>query len=324
MNTRMIAANTATTIRLAPTRSRHVDHTSAPKSQRLLQLGHLWRHRVCASLVGILALASGTLSAATTLQSTELSPGLYMISGNGGNVAFYANGTQSLLIDAQFAATAPQLQTELNRLANDHKIGTLVNTHFHKDHVDGNAIMGQGATIIAHPNTSKRLRADDKFNRAGLPTKTVASRETLTFGQLAVELQAMPASHTDTDVVVRFNQVNVVHMGDLFFADRFPFIDLNSGGSVAGYIANVKQVLASIDEKTKIIPGHGPLMDKAGLTRFLQMLEHTRAEVQQMQAQGMNVDAAVAKGLSSQWQSWSWNFINEERWIRTLYGQNAK
>ncbi len=324
MNTSMFAAHTATTTTVTPTGSPHIHQSAASQAARLLRIRPLWRHRVCASLVSMLMLASGALSAATTLQSTELSPGLYMISGSGGNVAFYANGAQSVLIDAQFATTAPQLQAELNRLAKDHKIGTLVNTHFHKDHVDGNAIMGQGATIIAHPNTSKRLRADDKFNRAGLPTKTVAIRETLAFGPHVMELQAMPPSHTDTDVVVRFQQVNVIHMGDLFFADRFPFIDLNSGGSVAGYIANVKQVLATIDEKTKIIPGHGPLMDKAGLTRFLQMLEQTHAEVQQMQAKGMNVEAAIATGLDAKWAAWSWNFINEERWIRTLYGQNAK
>lgn len=298
--------------------------TLPTRSMRQAASTHPIRRLARSLLLGLAVASPFSLMAATTWQSTELAPGLYMVSGNGGNVAFYANGSQSLLVDAQFAETAPQLQAELNRLVKDAKIGTLVNTHFHKDHVDGNAILGKGATIIAHPNTSKRLTADAQFNKAGLPTKTVAAKETLTFGKQAVMLQTMPASHTDTDLIVRFDQVNVLHMGDLFFADRFPFIDLNSGGSVAGYIANVKQVLASIDDNTKIIPGHGPLMNKAGLARFLQMIEQTQAEVAQLQAKGLDADAAVKQGLSAQWKSWSWNFINEERWIRTLYAEKTK
>ena len=302
-------------------------HSPQQKSQaKIAAKEQSWPRKLLFTLLTTISFATFTAPtfATPTYQSTELAPGLYMISGSGGNVAFYANGPQSLLVDAQYAETAPQLQAELARLAKDSKVGTLVNTHFHKDHVDGNAVLGQGATIIAHPNTSKRLSADAKFNKAGLPTKTINATETLTFGQQHVVLQTMPASHTDTDLIVKFEKVNVLHMGDLFFADRFPFIDLKSGGSVAGYIANLKQILASVDEQTKIIPGHGPLMDKAGLTRFLQMIEQTQAEVGQMQAKGLDVDAAVKQGLSAQWKKWSWNFINEERWIRTLYGQTGK
>jgi glyoxylase-like metal-dependent hydrolase (beta-lactamase superfamily II) len=129
----------------------------------------------------------------------------------------------------------------------------------------------------------------------------------------------MPVSHTDGDLVVWFKDANVLHTGDLFFADRFPFIDLNSGGSVSGYISNVKLLLSQIDEKTKLIPGHGDLMDKAGLERFLMMMQQTLAEVSALKAQGKTEDQIVAQGLSAQWKSWSWHFITEERWIRTLF-----
>ena len=129
----------------------------------------------------------------------------------------------------------------------------------------------------------------------------------------------MPVSHTDGDLVVWFKEANVLHMGDLFFADRFPFIDLKSGGSVAGYISNVKLLLSQIDDKTRLVPGHGDLMDKAGLQRFLTMMEQTLSEVNALKAQGKTEDQIVAQGLSAQWKSWSWNFITEERWIRTLF-----
>ena len=120
----------------------------------------------------------------------------------------------------------------------------------------------------------------------------------------------MPVSHTDGDLVVWFKDANVLHTGDF---------DLNSGGSVAGYISNVKQLLSQIDDKTKLIPGHGDLMDKAGLQRFLTMMEQTLAEVNALKAAGKTEDQIVAQGLSAQWKSWSWNFITEERWIRTLF-----
>lgn len=154
---------------------------------------------------------------------------------------------------------------------------------------------------------------------AGLPTETFVGEKALHLNGVNLKLVTMPVSHTDGDLVVWFKDANVLHTGDLFFADRFPFIDLKSGGSVTGYINNVKLLLSQIDDKTKLIPGHGDLMDKAGLQRFLTMMEQTLAEVNALKAQGKTEDQIVAQGLSAQWKSWSWNFITEERWIRTLF-----
>lgn len=244
---------------------------------------------------------------------------LYMLEGAGGNMAVLLNKQQSLLVDAQYDYMTPAIKASLQQLQADASIATLVNTHFHRDHTYGNSAIAAGKTIIAHQNAKIRLEADAKFDQKGLPTETITDVKTLDIGRQQVVLQPMPASHTDGDVVVWFKQQNVVHLGDLFFADRFPFIDLNSGGSVDGYINNIKQLLAQVDDHTKIIPGHGALMDKAGLQRFYDMMLATRAEVQAMRQQGLTADQAVAKGLSVQWQSWHWNFITEEKWIRTLY-----
>lgn len=262
---------------------------------------------------------SASAADAPKVSSQQLAPNLYLVKGSGGNIGALLGKDGALIIDAQFAATAPLVKAELQRLQSGVQVSTLVNTHFHKDHTDGNAALAGGAKIIAHQAVLSRLQSDAKFNKAGLPTETFSGEKTLQMNDQQVLLQTMPVSHTDGDLVVWFKAQNVLHMGDLFFADRFPFIDLNSGGSVTGYINNTKTILGQINDSTKIIPGHGELMDKAGLQRFLAMMEQTLAEVQAMKAQGLTADQAVAKGLSAQWKSWSWNFITEEKWIRTLY-----
>jgi glyoxylase-like metal-dependent hydrolase (beta-lactamase superfamily II) len=272
------------------------------------------------ALLGSALLACSAVAAdAPKVSSQQLAPNLYLVKGSGGNIGALLGKDGALIIDAQFAATAPLVKAELERLQSGVLINTLVNTHFHRDHTDGNAALAGGAKIIAHQAVLSRLQSDARFNKAGLPTETINGEKTLQINGQQVLLQTMPVSHTDGDLVVWFKAQNVLHMGDLFFADRFPFIDLNSGGSVTGYITNTKTILGQINDNTKIIPGHGELMDKAGLQRFLTMMEQTLAEVQAMKAQGLTADQAVAKGLSAQWKSWSWNFITEEKWIRTLY-----
>ncbi|MBP8227047.1 MAG: MBL fold metallo-hydrolase [Pararheinheimera sp.] len=251
--------------------------------------------------------------------SLELAKHLYMIKGAGGNIAAVVGPEGALVVDSQYEHMAPQIKAELESKQAGVQIKTLVNTHFHGDHVNGNAALASGAQIVAHTNVLTRLKADSKFPVAGLPTETFIGEKALSLNGVNLKLVTMPVSHTDGDLVVWFKEANVLHMGDLFFADRFPFIDLKSGGSVAGYISNVKLLLSQIDDKTRLIPGHGDLMDKAGLQRFLTMMEQTLAEVNALKAQGKTEDQIVAQGLSAQWKSWSWNFITEERWIRTLF-----
>lgn len=251
--------------------------------------------------------------------STELAPHLYMIKGAGGNIAAVVGPEGALVVDSQYEHMVPQIKAELESKEAGVQIKTLINTHFHGDHVNGNAALASGAQIIAHTNVLTRLKADSKFPVAGLPTKTFVGEKQLSLNGVDLQLVTMPVSHTDGDLVVWFKEANVLHMGDLFFADRFPFIDLNSGGDVAGYINNVKTLLGQINDKTRLIPGHGDLMDKAGLQRFLTMMEQTLVEVNAMKAEGKTEDQIVVQGLSAQWKSWSWNFITEERWIRTLF-----
>jgi cyclase len=257
--------------------------------------------------------------AAVQVEAQKLSAQLYYLKGAGGNMAAVTGPQGVLLVDAQFAEMAAKIQKKLAELSSNAKISTLVNTHHHGDHVNGNKVLGQGIAIIAHQNVYQRLSTDEQFDPAGLPTVLVDQRLNLTLNGEQIELLKMPASHTDGDIVVRFITSNVLHTGDLMFADRFPFIDTKSGGSVQGYIENTKVLIASIDDQTKVIPGHGELTNKAGLAKSLAMMEQTFAKVQSYKKQGMTEAQVVKQGLGAEWASWNWNFITEERWIKTLY-----
>lgn len=253
------------------------------------------------------------------VQDTKLDDNLYMLTGSGGNMGAFLFDGKVLLIDSQYAELADKIKAKLTQLGATTGVTTLVNTHVHGDHVGGNSALAAGVNIIAHQNVLSRLLQDDSFARSGLPNLTFSQQLKLTLGNETVRLDYMPPSHTDGDVVVWFEQANVVHFGDMLFEGRFPFIDTSRGGSVKGYIENTRSLIAMLNEQTKVIPGHGQLTDKAGVQRSLDMMQATLAIVQGYKAAGLTEQQAVEKGLGAQWQSWHWNFITEERWIKTLY-----
>ena len=134
-----------------------------------------------------------------------------------------------------------------------------------------------------------------------------------------IQLFYAPAGHTDTDSIIYFRGSNVAHMGDHFFAGRFPFIDIGSGGSAKGYEENVGRALEAMPDDVKIIPGHGPLSEKKDLELFHDMLVDTIATVQNGIDADKSVDDVKAAGLSSKWDGWGSGFINDEVWITTLF-----
>ncbi len=253
------------------------------------------------------------------IEATQLSERVYMLTGAGGNIGVYVGADGVVMVDAQYAPLANKIRAKIAELT-EQPLTSLVNTHFHRDHTDGNAAFArQGVTVIAHHNVATRLEQNDAFDAAGVPSVTFGESLQLDNGDETLRLQHYPQGHTDGDVVVWFADSNVIHAGDLFFVDRFPFIDLNAGGSVQGYIDNVTAVIAELNEDTQIIPGHGGLSDKEDWQRLISMIVMTREEVRLMHAEGLSADEAVARGLDDKWADWSWSFITEERWIKTLY-----
>ncbi|MEE2024627.1 MBL fold metallo-hydrolase [Alkalimonas mucilaginosa] len=279
-----------------------------------------WLHLVlCSVFLLVSSRALADRFADVQVEATELSPGLYMLTGAGGNMAALTGDDGILLIDAQFAEMAGKIEAKLSELAEGQALQVLVNTHFHGDHVGGNAKLAADSRIIAHDNVRKRLQADSNFPAEGLPNLTFSDQLSLHMNGQHILLIAMQPSHTDGDSIVWFKAANVVHMGDLMFEGRFPFIDTNAGGNLQAYMDVTRHVIASIDANTRVIPGHGELTNRAGLERELRMMEATLAQVQQYKAEGLSLEAIINRGLGEQWQDWHWNFITEQRWIRTLY-----
>ena len=254
------------------------------------------------------------------IQSEALEGSVHMLTGQGGNIGVSAGEDGVLIIDDQFEPLAEKISMALDKLGSD-KPQFIINTHFHGDHTGSNAWFhsNKQSTILAHENVRIRLKKDDKTNQAALPVLTYQDGIKLHFNNETLHIWHLGNGHTDGDSVIWFEEPNVLHTGDLFFNERFPFIDLKSGGSVDGYIKAVRSLLGKIDDDTVIIPGHGPLADKADYKAFLSMIEATRDIVNKHKQDGMTIEEIVDIGLGEKFTSWSWGFINEEKWIRTLY-----
>jgi cyclase len=254
------------------------------------------------------------------IEATALKGSVHMLTGMGGNIGVSAGDDGILIIDDQFAPLAEKIATALGELGSD-KPKYVINTHYHGDHTGSNAFFHshKGATILAHDNVRVRLANDEKVSPDALPAITYENGIKLHFNGETIHIMHLESGHTDGDSIVWFEQPDIMHTGDLFFNGLFPFIDLNSGGSVKGYIESVKQVWAKINDDTVLIPGHGELSNKAEYTTFLAMIEETFAFVKAQKAKGMSLEAITEAGLDSKWDKWAWSFISEEKWIATLY-----
>lgn len=278
-------------------------------------------------------------SMATVAQDVSVQPldgPLHLLQGEGGNVVASVGADGVLLVDDDYARLASAYETALQGLAGTAAAPRfVVNTHWHGDHAGANEHWGNsGAVIMAHSNVRKRMASPQmspitgKIKQASpaaaLPIVTFGDSLVLHFNGLDVEVQHYPAGHTDGDSVVFFPALNIVHMGDLFFKDRFPFVDLGSGGNVLSYIANVENVLAKIDAQTQIVPGHGSLANKKDLQRFLAMLRETSAAISSALEDGKTLQQIIDTGLSDKWASWGGGFINEASWIKIVAASLAK
>lgn len=252
-----------------------------------------------------------------TIQTQAVAGNVSMLIGQGGNIGVSAGEDGILIIDDQYAPLAGRIKTALGALGSDTPKFVL-NTHFHGDHTGSNGEFGMSSIIIAHENVRTRLLGGDSPASA-LPVITFDDDVTINFNGEEITLIHMPAGHTDTDSIVLFSGSNVVHMGDHFFNGSFPFVDLASGGSVQGYINNLEKALAWIEDDTQVIPGHGALATKADLMAFYTMVKDSSTDIRVMKSQRMTVEEIVATGLDSKYESWGAGFINEQRWIETVF-----
>jgi glyoxylase-like metal-dependent hydrolase (beta-lactamase superfamily II) len=209
------------------------------------------------------------------------------------------------------------------------KLKFVLNTHYHGDHTGGNVAFGPDAPIIAQTNVRKRLSEEQKskfFNRTtpaspkeALPVITFDNAVSVFFNGEEIKVIHFPHGHTDGDSVIFFTGSNVVHMGDDFFNDRFPFVDLESGGDVVGLTKNVGDIISKLPAGVKIIPGHGALSDAEGLKSFHNMLVQTTDIVRKRMAAGKTLDQIKAEGLPEEWKTWGTGFIKTDLWLTLIY-----
>ncbi len=259
-----------------------------------------------------------------TFKSTEIEPGIFMVEAvggfGGGNMAVIAGESHVAMIDDSMPPLAETLRTHVENTAG-RSIDFMVNTHVHGDHAGGNAhFAASGTVVFAHDNIRKRLQEDASGagGPGGLPVVTFGDGVTFHLGDIEARVIHMPDAHTDGDAVIFFPDANVIHTGDILFHAIFPFVDLESGGTVDGFIAAQKKIWAMADDDTRIIPGHGSLTDRAGLEADIEMLVKSRNLVQALVDKGMSEEDIVAANPLAEFESFSWSFITTERMTRML------
>lgn len=262
------------------------------------------------------------------VKATRVAGNVYMLEGAGGNIGVSVGDDGLLIVDDQFAPLADKIRAALKGIA-DKKLRFILNTHWHGDHTGGNIAFGPEATIIAHDNVRKRLATEQKsavFNnttpaspKEALPVITFNNSLSVHFNGEDIRAIHFPQGHTDGDSVIFFSASNVVHLGDDFFAGRFPFVDLESGGSVEGLVRNIGELIGKIPADAKLIPGHGPISTLDDLKSYHRMLQQTTEIVRGKIAAGKTLEQTKSEGLPAEWAPWGTGFIKTDRWVETIY-----
>lgn len=265
--------------------------------------------------------------AKTPITRVRLTESLELLQGPGGNVTVLHGADGLVLVDNFIRGAWPGLETTLKAIGGAVKVG--INTHWHFDHADNNASVRQaGGTIVAHANTKTRLSEPhdilgmhfDPEPAEALPTITFKDSHQLKANGEDVVLQAFAPAHTDTDIIALYNKANVVHLGDLFFNGSYPFIDVSTGGSIGGMIDAAQRALGIVDANTKIVPGHGPLADRAALQRYRSVLAQSRDAIGKLKASGKSLaDTQAAKPTAEFDAQWGTGFMNPENFVAVVY-----
>jgi glyoxylase-like metal-dependent hydrolase (beta-lactamase superfamily II) len=261
--------------------------------------------------------------------------GIHMLTGSGGNMAVSAGEDGGFLVDDQYAPLTEKIAAAIREIR-DEPVRFVVNTHWHGDHTGGNENLGEaGAVIVAHGNVRQRLSVEQLQKMRGLavPASPPAALPVITFTDSvtfhlngeAIHVFHVPPAHTDGDSIVHFLGSDVVHAGDILFNGTYPFIDVDSGGSLEGMIAAQERILALCGDDTVIIPGHGPLANAAALRENRQMLVTVRDRIRSAIASGTTLETLLANDpLADLNARWGGGFIGPSQMLTIVYADLSR
>lgn len=294
--------------------------------------------RVRPSALAIALIAVSTSPAAgqnydtVQIRTQPLARGVYMLQGAGGNIGLAVGDEAVFVVDDQFAPLTPKILAAIAAVT-PKPVRFVLNTHWHFDHTGGNENMGQaGALVVAHENVRRRMavgqfieavnRQEPPAHPGALPVVTFTEGVTFHLNGDSVWVRHVPPAHTDGDALVFFTRANVLHMGDLFVSAGLPFVDLSSGGSIHGIIGAAELALGMVNAETKIIPGHGPLANRARLQAYHDMLVDLRTRIGTQVAAGKTVDRLLADSLTAPYlKEWPGG---HERFVRLLHQELSR
>ena len=264
------------------------------------------------------------------VKTTPLGHGLAMLAGAGGNMVASAGEDGVFIVDDEFADLHPKIREAL-AVMSDRPVRFVINTHWHGDHTGGNEkFAGDGAVVIAQDNVYRRMSTSQfikHLNRTvpaspkgALPVVTFNDQATLHLNGDEIRLVHVANAHTDGDVLVHFPGADVLHMGDCFFNGQYPIIDTGTGGTIDGYVAAVEKGLSLAGPATKVVPGHGPLGDRAQLAAFGEMLKQARAAVAKFKSAGKSLEETqAAKPTAGLDEKWGKGFVKPDAFVRTIW-----
>jgi cyclase len=264
------------------------------------------------------------------IKTTDLGDNMYMLEGQGGNITVAVAKDGIIMVDGQYAALHDKIKAAISAISNQ-PIKYLINTHFHGDHVGGNEPFARdGATVVSEVNVKNRLAAGTTngltgvktppLSEAALPAKTYTGAYHIRLRGRVADLKHIEHAHTDGDTYVWFKTANVLSTGDTFTYGRYPNIDFANGGNIKGMIAATDAYLKLTNAKSRIVPGHGPLADKAMLTEYRAMLVTARDRMAKLVKDGKSEDDVVAaKPFADLDAKWAPTELASKNFIRVVY-----
>ena len=269
-------------------------------------------------------------AATAKITAQKLRGNISALEGSGGNIAVLTGNDGKLLVDAGITASRPGITEALNSLSSD-PVRQLINTHWHFDHTDGNEWLHSiGAEITAHENTRKHLSETTRVEawnftfppspKGALPAKVFQTELKLHINGESLALKYYPPAHTDSDIAIEFSEADILHVGDTWWNGHFPFIDANTGGSIDGMIRAAEANVARVSDHTIVIPGHGPVGNKAGLIEFRDMLVTIREKVAALKKQGRSLDEVLTEKPTADFdEKWGGFVIKGDSFTKLVY-----